>query len=208
MDHETVRRDVHAGRLMPLSEILQRVRSHHPGRVLGIDLERDRSGRPHYEIVVMKPDGQRLRLDIDPATGAEIDREPPRPRRLLPMGEMLRGLLAAHPGEVRHAQLEQPSGRDARYDVRLLAADGSEEHFLVDGFTGEIIESATPPAAPASRSLPELIETFETRYRARAVEVKFSNDAPTLEIALELADGGHARIVADSHDGTVLHEYR
>ena len=68
-DHERARRALQAGELLPLDEILKRVRKAQPGEVLEVELERE-DGRWVYEFKILPPSGRVFELKLDAATGA------------------------------------------------------------------------------------------------------------------------------------------
>jgi uncharacterized membrane protein YkoI len=78
-DHERARQALAAGEILPLATILERVERSHPGRVLDVDLERDKGDKGDkaeaaprwvYEIKLLTPSGTRLKLQIDAKSGA------------------------------------------------------------------------------------------------------------------------------------------
>lgn len=73
-DHEVARRAVERGELLPLSKILQIAEAKYPGRVLEVDLERER-GRFLYEIEVLLKDGRVIELTYDGQTGELLKTE-------------------------------------------------------------------------------------------------------------------------------------
>ena len=73
-DHETARRAVERGELLPLAKILASAAKTHPGRVLDVELERD-DGRYLYEIEVLLKDGRVVELTYDGRTGALLESE-------------------------------------------------------------------------------------------------------------------------------------
>lgn len=70
-DHDRARQAVIEGEVLPLDDVLARLARTHPGQVLETELERD-DGRWIYEIKLLQPDGQLLRLDLDARTGAVL----------------------------------------------------------------------------------------------------------------------------------------
>ncbi|MGA0991528.1 MAG: PepSY domain-containing protein, partial [Burkholderiaceae bacterium] len=60
-----------AGEVLPLQVLLQRVQAEYPGRVLGIELERE-DGRWIYEVKLLDPSGQLNKLELNAATGAVL----------------------------------------------------------------------------------------------------------------------------------------
>lgn len=86
-DHERARAAVQAGEVLPLAVLLQRLQRTHPGQVLEVELERD-DGRWLYELKLLQPGGQLLKLEIDAASGqvlkARSRPSPPRPAASAP----------------------------------------------------------------------------------------------------------------------------
>ncbi|MHA7600784.1 PepSY domain-containing protein [Alicycliphilus sp. T452] len=209
-DHDAVRRAVQAGKLKPLAEILARVQATHPGRVLDVDLERDASGRQWYEIKLLAKDGQRVELYVDAVTGAEIGRQKLPLATPRPMAEVLREVLAAHPGVVQEAELEETAERQAVYDITIELPDGQRRKFVADALTGRLL-AADPRrrAPPGIRPLPELIEQVEKRYRGRAVEGELKSGPqgrPYYEIKLQQPSGRGLEVNVDALSGQVLGE--
>jgi len=71
-DHERVRAAVEAGQVLPLPTLLERLRRTHPGRVLELELEREH-GRWRYEVKLLQPNGQLLKLEVDAATAQVLE---------------------------------------------------------------------------------------------------------------------------------------
>ena len=70
--------------MMPLPALLERLQRSHPGQVLELELERD-DGQWVYEVKLLQPQGQLLRLKLDARTGEVLsakrrDAKPPRAR--------------------------------------------------------------------------------------------------------------------------------
>jgi uncharacterized membrane protein YkoI len=73
-DHERARQAVQAGQVMPLPAVLEKLALTHPGRVLEVELERERREGNEvwvYEIKLLQADGQLLKLELD-AKSAEV----------------------------------------------------------------------------------------------------------------------------------------
>lgn len=70
-DHERVRAAREAGRVLPLAELLARVRAAHPGEVLEVELEEEH-GRLVYELKLLGPGGRLAERRYDAATGAPV----------------------------------------------------------------------------------------------------------------------------------------
>lgn len=79
-DHEQAHRAVQAGEVMPLRGVLERLEREHPGQVLDVELERD-GGRWIYEIKLLQPGGQRVKLKLDARTAELIQRKDRHPKR-------------------------------------------------------------------------------------------------------------------------------
>jgi|SRR5689334_11037209 uncharacterized membrane protein YkoI len=74
-DHDkrdAVRRAVQSGDVLPLAQILPKVRSKVAGDVTGIDIERER-GRWRYEFRIIGRDGRVLEVHVDARSG-EVER--------------------------------------------------------------------------------------------------------------------------------------
>ncbi len=69
-DHERARQAVQAGQVIPLPTVLDKLATTHPGQVLEVELERKRDVWT-YEIKLLQPDGQLLKLELDART-AEV----------------------------------------------------------------------------------------------------------------------------------------
>jgi hypothetical protein len=67
-DHERARAAVLAGEVLPLATVLERLQRTHPGQVLELELDRE-DGRWIYEIKLLQPGGQLLKLEVDARTG-------------------------------------------------------------------------------------------------------------------------------------------
>ena len=70
-DHEEAWRLREAGTIMPLEQLLERVREEHPGRVIGVELEYE-DGRRVYEIELLDERGRVRELLFDAADGAYL----------------------------------------------------------------------------------------------------------------------------------------
>lgn len=79
-DHERAREAVVAGQILPLRTVLERLEREQAGQVLEIELE-SAGTRWVYEVKLLQPDGQLLKLEVDAGTGEVIGRRvrPPRP---------------------------------------------------------------------------------------------------------------------------------
>lgn len=81
-DHERAREAVMSGQILPLSTVLQKLEREQAGQVLEIELEPS-ADRWVYEVKLLQPSGQLLRLEVDASTGEVIGRRvrPPRARQ-------------------------------------------------------------------------------------------------------------------------------
>ncbi len=72
-DREIVERAREAGKALPLSELLERIKAQGwTGKVLDVELE-DEHDILIYEIYLLGPDGRRQEIKVDPATGRVLD---------------------------------------------------------------------------------------------------------------------------------------
>ncbi len=204
-----VRRAVEAGELQPLSEILTRVQARHPGKVLDVDLERDRSGRRVYEITLIKPDGQRTKLYVDAVSGNEVDSgsAPDHPRLALP--QALRKLLARYPGNILELELKGLGEKRLVYEVQVVQHDGRLRELVIDAHSGALISDSghRQEVLKRLRPLPELIERLPARYRGviREIELEYDQDGRYFyEIEVSLPDGRVYELDIDAISGAVL----
>jgi uncharacterized membrane protein YkoI len=72
-DHERAREAVVAGQILPLRTVLERLEREHTGRVLEIELESE-DRRWIYEVKLLQPGGQLLKLEVDAGTGEVLGR--------------------------------------------------------------------------------------------------------------------------------------
>lgn len=208
-EHDSVRRDVQSGKLKPLAEILSGVQRRHAGRIIDIELERGADGRRWYEIKILN--GQRTELYVDAVTGQEIPKPDAASPHLLPMGTVVRQVLATHPGVVLKVELEDDPGALPYYELQLLGKDGRELLLRADAQTGRLI--GEPPIQPAlaSRLLPvhRVVEALETRYKARATEAELKTTRSRrsyYEVDLQLDSGRSLEVHVDALSGEVIGE--
>ncbi|NDP39655.1 MAG: PepSY domain-containing protein [Rhodoferax sp.] len=77
-DHDRAREALQSGEVLPLATILERVEREHAGKVLDVELDRDKDHgvvRWVYKIKVLTTGGTRLKLQIDAKTGDLIRRK-------------------------------------------------------------------------------------------------------------------------------------
>ena len=203
-----IRRAVEAGQLKPLSEILTAVQATHPGKVLDVDLERDRSGRRVYEITILKGNGQRAKVLVDATTGSEV-RQPPETVARVPVARMLRNLLARHPGHVLEVELKSGIDNGLIYEIQLILLDGRLREFVVDAQSGELIggEGHRREVLSRLRPLPDILDRLPTRYRGviQEAELEYDQDGKYFyEIEIRLADGRIIELDVDAISGEIL----
>ncbi len=73
-DHEAARRLKQAGEILPLEQVLDKAGATHPGRVLEVELEREK-GRYIYELEVLTDENIVWELKYDARSGALIETE-------------------------------------------------------------------------------------------------------------------------------------
>ena len=66
-DHDRAQQALQAGQVLPLQEVLLRVRQEYPGQVLAVELEED-DGLLVYEIKLLQAGGQLVKLKLDART--------------------------------------------------------------------------------------------------------------------------------------------
>jgi uncharacterized membrane protein YkoI len=72
-DQDRARAAVQAGQVLPLRTVLERLERDHPGQVLEVELESE-EGRWVYEVKLLQAGGRLIKLDIDAASGAVLQR--------------------------------------------------------------------------------------------------------------------------------------
>lgn len=77
-DHERARDAVQSGQALALPVLLERLQRTHPGQVLEIELERD-DGRWVYEVKLLQPGGQVVKLAVDARTAEVLEQRPKGP---------------------------------------------------------------------------------------------------------------------------------
>jgi len=77
-DHDRAREAMQAGEVLPLATILDGVAREHAGKILDVELDRDKDdGEVYwvYKVKVLQAGGKLLKLKIDARTGALISRK-------------------------------------------------------------------------------------------------------------------------------------
>lgn len=208
-DHEAVRRAVQAGRLKPLAEILNQVEARHRGRILDVELERSADGRPVYEVKLLEDDGRRCELYLDAVTGKEMTAPGETTLALKPLADVLRGLLASHPGRVLDVELEHGADNRQVYEVRILDTERRLTEFVVDAATGRRLDGQARrlTVLESLKPLPEILEIVMARYPGTVREIELEHDRAGrryYEIDLRLADGRLIEVNVDAVSGTIL----
>ena len=72
--HQEARRLVQEGRILPLTEIVERIGREVPGQVLEVELDEEH-GAYVYELKILRPDGKVQEMEIDAASGTIVDIE-------------------------------------------------------------------------------------------------------------------------------------
>ena len=74
-DHRLARGLLESGRILPLEQLLEKIRPQFPGgRVLEVELEQEDDGIV-YEIELLDPQGRVWELEVDAVTGEPLKRE-------------------------------------------------------------------------------------------------------------------------------------
>lgn len=69
-DQDAARAGVRNGTLVPLSEVIKRIRARYPGTLLDASLLELRPGAPAYRVLWLTPDGRKLVIWVDARTGS------------------------------------------------------------------------------------------------------------------------------------------
>lgn len=73
-EQDRARAAVQDGKVLPLKTVLERLEREHPGQVLEVELEQD-DGRWIYEIKLLQAGGRLVKLELDAASGAVLQRK-------------------------------------------------------------------------------------------------------------------------------------
>jgi len=73
-DHERARRLRESGEVLPLADVIDKIREQQPGKVLEVEMDRDHD-RWVYEIMLLAPNGAVWEYEVDAATGELLERE-------------------------------------------------------------------------------------------------------------------------------------
>ena len=204
-DQDTARQAVQAGRFKPLAEILAAVQARYPGRVLDVELDRNRSGRNIYEVKLLSVGGERQEIHIDAMTGEEV--APEAPLRLLPAAELLRQALAQQPGRVVDLDLRRHQERYF-YQIRIMDDAGRSHDVFVDAQNGEAVAEFDHLTA-GMKPLADLLDALQKNHPGHVLEVELKYDRnarPFYEIDLQQDDGTLTEISLDPFSGRPLSE--
>ena len=70
-DHDLARRLLEQGRILPLADIVDKVRSEIPGEMLEVEFKTD-DGAYIYELKILRPDGRVQEIEVEAASGKII----------------------------------------------------------------------------------------------------------------------------------------
>ncbi len=205
-EQESVRRAVESGRLKPLSEIIAQVQARYPGRILEVELDYGRDRRRVYEIELLSPQGNKLEVQIDAATGQFLEPESPSAQTAhIALGELLRHALRQWPGRLVEVKLEQ-----GHYAADILREDGSQVRVLLNPDSGEVtLDNERGAALAGLLTLPELVERVQRDHPGQILEVELDRDAQghwIFEVEIRTARGRTVELTLDAATGVVIDE--
>lgn len=206
-DH--VRTDVQQGRLVPLADILQRVQSKYPGRVLEVELEKHIDGQRWYEIKILRKDGRKVEVHIDATTGVEVKPPGSELAGLLPMAEAVRRVVDAKNAIVLKACLERWPANRPIYEIHLLMANGAERTLRVDAVSGSVITGDHLDRKQSEGLLPvdRVLAASVKQYGGIATEIELKQDTHGrlyYEVALHLDHGRALEVNVDAKTGKII----
>lgn len=210
-EQDVVRRDVEAGRLKPLADILQSVQASHPGRLLDVQLVPGPAGQRWYVLRLMQKDGSRTEVQVDAVTGQEVAAPGRRPAGVLSMTELLRRADALRGATVLEIELESAPDQRAVYEVRVLQAGGQRQVLRLDAYSGATLDLPVPDRNTVGRLMPlaSLLEPLEARYAARATELELRREPSGrlyYDMALLTAQGRRLTLLVDAATGQVIND--
>jgi uncharacterized membrane protein YkoI len=74
-DHELARQALVEGRIKPLAEITALLQKQMPGEIVGVEIEREKTGAFVYEFKVLTPGGHLKEADVDATNGTILKTE-------------------------------------------------------------------------------------------------------------------------------------
>lgn len=131
---------VHGAGAHPLAAILRDLLVRHPGQIVDVELERDRSDREVYEVELLREDGRPLRLSIDAGSGRIVDDDVHKvASAVMPLPEVLERLAAAYPGTIVEVELERRIEGRPYYEIDVRGEDGRTLEVRVDAISGAVL---------------------------------------------------------------------
>ena len=126
---------------MPLATILREVLARHPGRIIDVELERDRSDREVYEVELLREDGRSIELSIDAESGRILDDDVRKAAQgnVMPLPDVLDRLAASYPGTVVEVELERRVDGQPYYEIDVRGDDGRTLEVRVDAASGVVL---------------------------------------------------------------------
>ena len=219
-DHDMALEAVESGVYKPLSSILEKVSRGDNGRVLEVELERDKKGNAFYEIKLIDGKGQKSELRVNAVSGELMNKAggtngatAQRDVTLHPLPDILRKMLAQYPGLVTDVDLERDSGERPFYNIEIIMQDGRIRELKADAVSGTIItQSGRESKYPAGlMPLPDVLDRLGERYSGDIKEAELEHDRHGqyyYEIEIELPDGLEIELKLDAFTGELLKEER
>lgn len=127
--------------LADLPRLLRKVLEVYPGRVVDVDLTRERGGKKSYQIRVLQNDGQIRGVFIDALTGerfSDVGALQPVPG-MKPLSDLLEALQRRYSGTVHEAELKYDRNEQPFYEIDLQLADGRLIEVSMDPVTGRVL---------------------------------------------------------------------
>ncbi len=212
-EHDAVRRAVESGRYKPLAEILETVEKRCPGRILDVDMERNRDGRAVYEVKTLGSTGLRCELHVDAVSGELIENDGVvlDERQIWPLADILRAVLARHPGHVIDVELERGERNRIVYEVKIALADGRVRELSVDALNGKLLESdeGRELVPQTVKPLPDVLDSIHAKYPGIISEAELEHDRDGryyYEIEIRMADGNMLELHVDATSGEIFRE--
>lgn len=131
----------HGAAAKPLATILRDVLARYPGRVIDVELERDRSDREVYEVELLREDGRSIELSIDAESGRILDDDVRKAAQgqVMPLPDVLDRLAASYPGSVVEVELERRVDGPPYYEIDIRGDDGRTLEVRVDAASGAVL---------------------------------------------------------------------